>query len=56
MVELEEVIGLGNRECGSLFRRDRESGQAKEVHKVHYSCIGFDSMMRCPARDVSKAG
>lgn len=53
---VEEVIGLGNREGGSLFRKDREAGQAKEDHKAHYSCIGFDLMMGCPARDVSKAG
>lgn len=55
MVELEEVIGLGNREGGSLFRRDGEAGQTKEDHKVHYSCIRFDLMMGCLARDVSKA-
>lgn len=47
MVKLEEVISLGNREGGSLFRRNREAGQAKEVHKDHYSYIGFDLMMRC---------
>lgn len=57
MVELEEVIGLGNWEGASVFRRvERESGQAKEDHKVHYSYIGFDLMVGCPARDVSKAG
>lgn len=56
MVELEEVIGLGNREGGSLFRRDKEAGQAKEDHKIHYNYIGFDLVMRYPARGVSKTG
>lgn len=54
MMELEEVISLGNREGGSLFRRDREAGQVKEVHKVHYGYIGFDLMMRGPARQAER--
>lgn len=47
---VEEVIGLGSSKGGSLFRRDGEAGQTKGDHKVHYSYIGLDLMMECPAR------
>lgn len=47
---LEEVIGLSNREGGSLFRSDREAGQVRKDQKVHCSYIEFDLTMRCPAK------
>ena len=50
MGELEEVIGLSNREGGSLFRSDREAGQVKKDQKVYCSYIGFDLTTRRPAK------